>query len=805
MTAKTISGTYSSGYLLSGSFNTVTITASGSVGGFGLVTSGQAFIQNYGHLEAQFGANGITMGHGGGSLTNHNGGYVRGGLGIAASGAGASGNAGGAGAYLSVYGSVFSFGGDIVGGGGSAGIAGSFGGDGGFGGDGLNLHSGGELYNKSYVIGGSGAEGGASSYGTTVLGGTGGLGGDGIYAAAAAIVFDATGGLIGGKGGNGGNSVSIGGYGGTGGAGVELASGGSVRVVGNAFVEGGAGGAGGTGGGGGTGGAGVELRAGGSVRNFNLIVGGGGGTGVNGENSSYHQIGSGGVGVALGGSGSSVVNYGMISGGGGGLASGASKGGIGGAGIAGNGTVVNYGTVISGGGAGHQLSGYGIQMSIGTITNGTSANHTATIEGRASSFGANYTGIGVVAGVGSTVTVDNFGTISGGSAVLFQSSYDVLIAEAGSVFSGAVIGGGGTIELGVGSGTVSGIDAAGNVTVSPSVGSAPVFQDFGTLEIAAGGHFAMASVGTIASGKILIDNGVVSDAGALNAAGAITGSGTLSVTGKLTLQNHSSLSVADLFVTAKTSRVTIGSNITYGGVWFQTNGSTVINAGRTLNLTNAADVISGKGVTVSGTLEVSGGGKLEIQGPVINNGLLLVSGGTLVLENNSTVTGTGSAEIIAAVFDASGGFNQAVSFVGGLGTLILGHSQSYTANITGFSTAGGTELDLSDVGFVSASEATFSGTTAGGVLTVSDGTHTAKLNLVGNFTGSTFTASSDGHGGVIVVDPTTGASTLSPSTAQAFIGAMAAMGGGAAVSGSSLAHSSVETTPMLVSPKSHMG
>jgi hypothetical protein len=31
------------------------------------------------------------------------------------------------------------------------------------------------------------------------------------------------------------------------------------------------------------------------------------------------------------------------------------------------------------------------------------------------------------------------------------------------------------------------------------------------------------------------------------------------------------------------------------------------------------------------------------------------------------------------------------------------------------------------------------------------------------------------------------------------------MGGGAAVSGSSLAHSSLETTPMLVSPKSHMG
>ena len=488
-----------------------------------------------------------------------------------------------------------------------------------------------------------------------------------------------------------------------------------------------------------------------------------------------------------------------------GLGVGAGRGGIGGAGINGNGTVVNYGSIISGAGAGRQLSGYGVNMSSGTITNGNVADNTAIIEGRASAYGASYTGIGVFAGVGSSVTVTNFGTISGGAAVLFQSSSDELVIEAGCVLSGGVFGGGGTLELGAGSGIVNGIDKNGNVIVVGFAGSTPMFQDFGTLKIDAGGNFTLASGETVAKGKSMIDNGVVSDGGGLTVGGLIGGTGTFSVTAKLTFLNNSSLSVADLFVTGKSAKVTVGSNITYGGDWFQTNGSTVINAGRTLNLTNAADVISGKGVTVSGTLEVSGGGKLEIQGPVINNGLLLVSGGTLVLENNAIVTGTGSAEIIAAVFDASGGFNQAVSFVGGLGTLILGHSQSYTANITGFSTAGGTELDLSDVGFVSASEATFSGTTAGGVLTVSDGTHTAKLNLVGNFTGSTFTASSDGHGGVIVVDPTTGASTLSPSTAQAFIGAMAAMGGGAAVSGSSLAHSSVETTPMLVSPKSHMG
>ena len=44
---------------------------------------------------------------------------------------------------------------------------------------------------------------------------------------------------------------------------------------------------------------------------------------------------------------------------------------------------------------------------------------------------------------------------------------------------------------------------------------------------------------------------------------------------------------------------------------------------------------------------------------------------------------------------------------------------------------------------------------AGGTysLTVTDGTHTANIALLGNYLASTFVASSDGHGGTLVVDP----------------------------------------------------
>jgi hypothetical protein len=40
-----------------------------------------------------------------------------------------------------------------------------------------------------------------------------------------------------------------------------------------------------------------------------------------------------------------------------------------------------------------------------------------------------------------------------------------------------------------------------------------------------------------------------------------------------------------------------------------------------------------------------------------------------------------------------------------------------------------------------------------GTLTVTDGSHTANIALLGNYLASTFVASSDGHGGTNVVDP----------------------------------------------------
>jgi hypothetical protein len=44
-------------------------------------------------------------------------------------------------------------------------------------------------------------------------------------------------------------------------------------------------------------------------------------------------------------------------------------------------------------------------------------------------------------------------------------------------------------------------------------------------------------------------------------------------------------------------------------------------------------------------------------------------------------------------------------------------------------------------------------TSAGGTLHVTDGMHQANIALLGNYLASTFTTSSDGHGGTAVIDP----------------------------------------------------
>lgn len=61
-------------------------------------------------------------------------------------------------------------------------------------------------------------------------------------------------------------------------------------------------------------------------------------------------------------------------------------------------------------------------------------------------------------------------------------------------------------------------------------------------------------------------------------------------------------------------------------------------------------------------------------------------------------------------------------------------------------------INLLDIDFATATLG-YSGNTGSGVLTITDGTDTATLNLIGQYTAASFTLASNGAGGTLVWDP----------------------------------------------------
>jgi hypothetical protein len=303
-------------------------------------------------------------------------------------------------------------------------------------------------------------------------------------------------------------------------------------------------------------------------------------------------------------------------------------------------TIVNFGSMIAEGdvwGAGVYIDGAGVHL-----TNGDAGHRGALIEG--------YVGMKV----NGTATITNYASIVGqaGTAVDFLFAGDTLLVEAGCVFEGAVIGGGGMLVLASGTGSVTGMLTTGTVTVSGSMATT-AFTKFNTLEVGAGATFAIAGSASLAANQRLFS------------------AGTLTVAG---------------------------------------------------------------GIANAGLMETLGKGVLTVKG---------------------AVSGAGTVKIAGGVADFLSSFNQNVTFTGATGVLELGKSQTYLGTVTGLSKTGTNSLDLVDIAFISGTtKATFAGTAASGTLTVTDGTHTAKIKLAGNYVGAVFTPSSDGHGGTKVVDPT---------------------------------------------------
>ncbi len=288
--------------------------------------------------------------------------------------------------------------------------------------------------------------------------------------------------------------------------------------------------------------------------------------------------------------------------------------------------------------------------------------------------------------------------------------------------------------------------------------------------------------------------GVLSANGSV-ALGAIDNQGVIAATTASTLANSGAVLTGGGKVTVA-SGTTVFSQSTVDNVDNKIVGAGDIGGGK-LTLTNeAAGIIKATGamtldagsntIANAGTIGAIGAAAvLTIASAIANTGKLKVSqGGSLTA--NGAVSG-GAAVIAGGTLDFAATFTGDVDFTG-VGTLELSHARNYSGTITGFSSSGANTIDLGNIAFVNAGEATFVGNAIGGVLTATDGTHTAHLNLVGDYTGSTFTAASDGHGGVTITDP--------PKPA-AFTAAMASLGAAAGSGTATAPHEAARPAPMI--------
>src|SRR6185312_977207 len=178
--------------------------------------------------------------------------------------------------------------------------------------------------------------------------------------------------------------------------------------------------------------------------------------------------------------------------------------------------------------------------------------------------------------------------------------------------------------------------------------------------------------------------------------------------------------------------------VSSGGV---TTGTTVLSGGADVvefGASGSSAIVSSGGIeydygTTYGTVLMSGGFEYVLSGGVLSGATL--SGGLLEIRSSGTA---GASQI---------------DFTSAGGTLQLDQSVLFNGVISGFGVPGG--IDLRDIAFGSGTTLGFTeaGDNLSGTLTVSDGTNTANITLLGQYVAANFTKQADGHGGTLITDP----------------------------------------------------
>jgi prophage maintenance system killer protein len=152
------------------------------------------------------------------------------------------------------------------------------------------------------------------------------------------------------------------------------------------------------------------------------------------------------------------------------------------------------------------------------------------------------------------------------------------------------------------------------------------------------------------------------------------------------------------------------------------------------------------------TTYVAGTGKDTLWVRVAEGGQWSAWSPSFTISDPSTIASGETLELPSA-------FSGSLAFTAQTGTLKLDDSTGFTGAVAGM--AGSDTIDFSDIDFAAAQPPAFAGTSEGGVLTVTDGIHTANIALLGNYLASSFAARNDGHGGTSVMESSSNAADSS--------------------------------------------
>ncbi len=459
----------------------------------------------------------------------------------------------------------------------------------------------------------------------------------------------------------------------------------------------------------------------------------------------------------------------------------------------------------------------------------------------------NLTNAGLITNSAGTGTLDLHGksaitgVISGKTQVIVDDGTTTL-SGAETYTGGTSIAGGATLNLGVGgaTGSIAGaIDDEGLLAVNETDAVAL------TGAISGAGQFGQAGTGTttlsgansfsggthIAKGELIAANAAALGSGGplLITGGELLASVNFTDTQDLTTAgtvafaaaHGKTLSLSSGALTVNVGKIYFGDAVNDGVITLSSaSGVTVSDPTHTSVEVRAGQLKGGASNALTSLLDQSASLKIDSGATVDTNGwnlyLNALTGGGTVTDSMSgnilqVYTGTNFSGVIAGgftnveiqgvatlsgnetfsgslnVFDTtltlSGLVGENVQFAGG-GTLILTAPSKFTGHVQNFTS--GSTVDLRNI--TTGASANISFDAATGLLTVSDGTHTDKVNfgagsglVLGNF-GPT----GDGDGGTDIVwqPPPPG-----PASAHVLVGAMASFGVGAPASGTvSTAH-----------------